>query len=78
VRADLYVQIKHLCTTENELLYEDYQKVQISEQALKTDMRGLTESVNKRSKLEESVIIMGLSNNYFKNVSKIFKIEIST
>jgi len=36
-------------------------------------VRGLTGSVEQRSKLEESVIGIGLSNNYFKNVAEIFK-----
>ena len=30
-------------------------------------------SVDERSKLEEHVINIGLSNNYFKNVAEVFK-----
>jgi predicted transcriptional regulator with HTH domain len=43
---------------------------------LKSDVRGLVDSVNKRGKLEESVINIGLSNNYFKNVAEVFKREL--
>lgn len=68
VRAELYAQINDL-RSENQLLQDNYQKSQIREQQLKTDVRALTESVNKRGKLQQSVINIGLSNNYFKNVA---------
>ncbi len=58
---------------ENDLLEDNYRKAKIREEELVNDIRGLTDSVNKRSKLEESVINIGLSNNYFKNVAEIFK-----
>jgi hypothetical protein len=44
---------------------------------LRTDVQGLTDSVNRRAELEEKVINIGLSNNYFKNVAEIFKRELS-
>jgi hypothetical protein len=45
----------------------------IREEELKKDIRDLTETVNNRSDLEQRVINIGLSNNYFKNVAEIFK-----
>ena len=39
--------------------------------------RNLLDSVNKRSQLEEHVINIGLSNNYFKNIAEIFKKELA-
>jgi hypothetical protein len=44
---------------------------------LKRDIQGLTDSVNTKAKLEEAVVNVGLSNNYFKNVVEIFKKELS-
>ena len=35
---------------------------------LKSEIGVLLDSVNKRSQLEEHIINIGLSNNYFKNV----------
>jgi hypothetical protein len=55
------------------VLLDNYNKALIREEELKVYARGLADSVNKRGKLEESVINIGLSNNYFKNVSEIFK-----
>jgi len=40
---------------------------------LKGDLRKVVDSVNEKGKIEERVINIGLSNNYFKNVSEIFK-----
>lgn len=37
------------------------------------EISNLLDSVNQRSNLEERVINIGLSNNYFKNVAEIFK-----
>lgn len=54
-------------------MLDNYNKALIREEELKLYSRGLADSVNKRSKLEESVINIGLSNNYFKNVAEIFK-----
>lgn len=34
-------------------------------------------SVDERSKLEEHVINIGLSNNYFKNIAEVFKKRLS-
>lgn len=39
------------------------------EEELKGDLRKLADTVNERGKLEERVINIGLSNNYFKNVA---------
>ena len=72
VRRELDAQIADL-NKENDLLRDNYRKAQIREEELKEDVRGLTGSVEQKSKLEESVINIGLSNNYFKNVAEIFK-----
>lgn len=72
VRQELETQI-HDLRQENEILLDNYQKLAIREEELKSEVRGLVDSVNKRGKLEESVINVGLSNNYFKNVAEIFK-----
>lgn len=37
------------------------------------EISNLLDTVNQRSNLEERVINIGLSNNYFKNVAEIFK-----
>ncbi len=75
VRQELETQI-HDLKSENEILQDNYQKLLIREEELKSDVRGLVDSVNKRGKLEESVINIGLSNNYFKNVAEVFKREL--
>lgn len=62
---------------QNEILQDNYRKSQIREQELRMDVQGLTDSVNRRAELEEKVINIGLSNNYFKNVAEIFKRELS-
>ena len=54
---------------ENNILLDNYEKAQIQIEELKGDVRKLVDSVNERGKLEERVINIGLSNNYFKNVS---------
>lgn len=61
---------------ENELLREEERQWKIREADLKTEIGNLLDSVNKRSQLEEHVINIGLSNNYFKNIAEIFKKEI--
>ncbi len=61
---------------ENEVLREDERQWKIREADLKTEIGNLLDSVNKRSQLEEHVINIGLSNNYFKNIAEIFKKEI--
>jgi hypothetical protein len=76
MKKELESQIADL-QNENGVLLDNYHKLQIREEELKNDVRGLTDSVNKRGKLEESVINIGLSNNYFKNVAEIFKRELS-
>ncbi len=76
VRSELEIQIADL-RKENDILLDNYQQSKIREQELKGDVRGLTDTVNKRAKLEESVINIGLSNNYFKNVAEIFKRDLS-
>jgi predicted nuclease with TOPRIM domain len=76
VRQELQKQIDEL-KKENEILHDNYRKSQIREQELRTDVQGLTDSVNCRGQLEEKVINIGLSNNYFKNVAEIFKRELS-
>jgi predicted nuclease with TOPRIM domain len=76
VRQELQKQIDEL-KKENEILQDNYRKSQIREQELRTDVQGLTDSVNCRGQLEEKVINIGLSNNYFKNVAEIFKRELS-
>ena len=58
---------------ENNILLDNYEKAKVREEELKGDVRKLVDSVNDRGKLEERVINIGLSNNYFKNVSEIFK-----
>lgn len=54
---------------ENDLLRDNYEKSKIREEELKSEIGNLLDSVNQRSKLEEHVINIGLSNNYFKNVA---------
>ena len=54
---------------ENNALLDNYQKAQIREEELKGEVRKLADTVNHRSNLEERVINIGLSNNYFKNVA---------
>lgn len=76
VRKELESQLAEL-KRQNELLQDNYRKSQIREQELRTDVQGLTDSVNHRAELEEKVINIGLSNNYFKNVAEIFKRELS-
>jgi predicted nuclease with TOPRIM domain len=76
VRQELQKQIDEL-KKENEILQDNYRKSQIREQELRMDVQGLTDSVNCRGQLEEKVINIGLSNNYFKNVAEIFKRELS-
>ncbi len=44
---------------------------------MKKDIQGLTDSVNTKGKLEEAVVSVGVSNNYFKNFAEIFKKELS-
>lgn len=61
---------------ENEVLREENNQLRIRESDLKTENGYLLDSVNKRSHLEECVVNIGLSNNYFKNVAEIFKKEI--
>ena len=61
---------------ENDILREDEHQWKIREADLKAEIGNLLDSLNKRSQLEESVINIGLSNNYFKNVAEIFKREI--
>lgn len=58
---------------ENNILLDNYEKAKVREEELKGEVRKLVDSVNDRGKLEERVINIGLSNNYFKNVSEIFK-----
>ena len=68
IRSEYEKQIQEL-RKENDALLDNYQKAKIREEELKGDVRGLTDTVNKRSNLEERVINIGLSNNYFKNVA---------
>lgn len=58
---------------ENEVLREEERQWKIREADLKTEIGNLLDSVNRRSTLEEHVINIGLSNNYFKNIAEIFK-----
>lgn len=76
VRKQLEDQIADL-RKQNEALQDNYAKALIREEELRQDVRGLTDTVNKRGELEEKVINIGLSNNYFKNVAEIFKREVS-
>ena len=62
---------------QNDALQDNYSKSSIRVEELKQDVRGLTDTVNHRGELEEKVINIGLSNNYFKNVAEIFKREVS-
>jgi len=62
---------------ENEVLRDEERQWKIREADLKTEIGNLLDSVNKRSQLEEHVINIGLSNNYFKNIAEIFKKEIA-
>ena len=68
VRDELEKQIDDM-KKENNILLDNYEKAQIQIEELKGDVRKLVDSVNERGKLEERVINIGLSNNYFKNVS---------
>ena len=72
VRGQLDKQIEDL-KKENNILLDNYEKAKVREEELKGEVRKLVDSVNDRGKLEERVINIGLSNNYFKNVSEIFK-----
>ena len=72
VRGQLEKQIEDL-KKENNILLDNYEKAKVREEELKGEVRKLVDSVNDRGKLEERVINIGLSNNYFKNVSEIFK-----
>lgn len=62
---------------ENNMLLDNYQQSKIREEDLKKDVRNLTDTVNEKGKLEERVINIGLSNNYFKNVAEVFKKQLS-
>ena len=68
VRDELEKQVEDM-KKENNILLDNYEKAQIQIEELKGDVRKLVDSVNERGKLEERVINIGLSNNYFKNVS---------
>ena len=61
---------------ENDILRDNNEKAKIREVELGVEIANLLDSVNKRSSLEDHVINIGLSNNYFKNVAEIFKKEI--
>lgn len=61
----LIEDLKH----ENEVLREEERQWKIREADMRTEIGTLLDSVNKRSNLEEHVINIGLSNNYFKNVA---------
>lgn len=50
LKAELQAQIFDL-RKQNDILSDNYQKSKIREQQLKGDVRGLTDSVNKRGKL---------------------------
>ena len=50
VRSELDVQIADL-RKENDILLDNYQQAKIREEELKGDVRGLTDTVNKRGKL---------------------------
>lgn len=76
VRQELETQIAEL-KKQNEILEDNYRKSQIREQELRNDVQGLTNSVERRGELEEKVVNIGLSNNYFKNVAEIFKRQIT-
>lgn len=54
---------------ENEVLREEERQWKIREADMRTEIGTLLDSVNKRSILEEHVINVGLSNNYFKNIA---------
>lgn len=58
---------------ENQILRESESELKIREKDLRSEIGSLLDSVKNRSKLEDSVINIGLSNNYFKNVAEIFK-----
>jgi hypothetical protein len=62
---------------ENEILRDEERQWKIREGDLKTEIGNLLDSVNKRSQLEEHVVNIGLSNNYFKNIAEIFKKELA-
>ena len=58
---------------ENELLKDAVGKGRVKEEELKGEISNLLDKVEQRNTLEEHVINIGLSNNYFKNVAEIFK-----
>lgn len=68
VRDEIDRQLQDL-KKENRLLLDNYEKAKLREEELKGDVRKLVATVNERGKLEERVINIGLSNNYFKNVA---------
>lgn len=54
---------------ENDLLRDNNAKAKINGEEQKKRIAELLDTVNKRNTLEEHVINIGLSNNYFKNVA---------
>ena len=76
VRDQLDKQLADL-KKENNILLDNYEKSKVREEQLKGEVRKIADTVNERSKLEERVINIGLSNNYFKNVAEIFKKELN-
>ena len=54
---------------ENEILREQEHQWKMREADYKSEIGTLLDSLNKKSQLEEHVINIGLSHNYFKNVA---------
>ena len=70
-------EIKDL-TKERDLLKDQLQKAREREADQETEKSNILEKVEHRSQLEERVINIGLSNNYFKNIAEIFKKRIES
>lgn len=67
--ADLNLQI--------ETLRASYEEEKLKSRKLEVELAQAYRSVDERSKLEEHVINIGLSNNYFKNIAEVFKKRLS-
>ena len=58
---------------ENDILREEKHQWEIKKGNLEAEIGSLLDSLSKKAQLEEHVINIGLSHNYFKNVAEIFK-----
>lgn len=54
-------------------LRHSYEEEKLKNRGLQLQLDQAYKSVDERSKLEDHVINIGLSNNYFKNIAEVFK-----